>query len=90
MSAVDAALWLPRRLARWTSDHPFRTAGAVAAVLATLVTLVGSGVVGGSENALSGGTTPVLAVDAVLAFAVAHPVYPLTAVLGIGLVLLRR
>lgn len=79
MSTIDRGLAVPRRAVRWTSDHPFRTAGGIAAGVAL-------GVAALSLDVGAGGLTT----DAVAGFAFARPAYPAAVVVGLGLLLFAR
>ncbi|MFB6172338.1 MAG: hypothetical protein ABEJ23_07370 [Haloarculaceae archaeon] len=78
MRVIDRGLAVPRRLARWTSDHPFRTAGGVAAAAALGVLWLSL-----PPTALA---TPAGAVAALLA----RPAYLAAVLAGLGLLLVGR
>jgi hypothetical protein len=80
---------IPNRVAAWVSDHPFRVAGGISAVAAAAVVWLsldgGGGTAGGATQA-TGGVT----LDAVLAYALAHPAYPLAVLVGVALLAYPR
>lgn len=86
MSPIERGLlWLPRRVAGWTSEHPLRAAGGVAA-LASLLVMALSVDVGGANGPATASGAPA----AVAAFALAHPAYPVAALVGLAVLLFAR
>jgi hypothetical protein len=71
---------------RWTADHPIRTAGGIAALLAASVVLSSLGVTVGA----GGVEFPPAMVDRFVAFSWDHPAYPTAVVIGLGALLFRR
>ena len=87
MGLVARALFLLAGPAlRWTSDHPLRTAGGIAALLAASVVLFSLGVAVGP----SGVILPPAMVDRFVAFSRDHPAYPTAVAVGLGVLLFRR
>jgi hypothetical protein len=85
MSVQRSLLWLPRRVARWTSEHPFRAAGGVAAVAALLVSVLSLG-----ATASDGVATLSVPPAELAGFAAAHPAYAAAVVVGLGVLLFAR
>ena len=86
MSVIERGLlWLPRRVVGWTSEHPLRAAGGVAA-LASLLVMALSIDAGGASGTATASVTPA----AMTAFALAHPAYPAAAVVGLAVLLFAR
>lgn len=81
-----ALLLLAGPALRWTSDHPLRTAGGIAAVLAASVVLSSLGVTVGA----GGVELPPAMVDRFVAFARDHPAYPAAVVVGTSALLFWR
>lgn len=79
MRVINRGFALPRRIVRWASDNPLRTAGGIAAVLALLV-------MGLSLDATGSGMT----VAAVVKLARTRPAYPAVVVAGVGVLLFWR
>jgi len=73
----------PRRVVRWTSEHPLRTAGGVAALAASLVAAL-------STDAADGAASLTVLSTALADFAAAHPAYPVAVVVGLAVLLFAR
>lgn len=72
------------------SEHPFRTAGAVAALAAAVVTLYGAAETSTATDQATATAVTEVPPAAVVDFAVAHPVYPATVAVGLAVVFLLR
>lgn len=68
---------------RWASDNPLRTAGAVSALAAMGYLLVASGATA-PETTAGASTTTSASLSTVVAFAMAHPAYPVLLVVGVS------
>ena len=84
--AARALLLLAGPVLRWTADHPLRTAGGIAALLATSVVLSSLGVTVGP----AGIEVPSAMADRLVRFTRHHPAYPTAVVVGLGALLLWR
>ena len=87
MGLVARALFLlAGPVLRWVADHPLRTAGGIAALLAASVVLSSLGVTVGA----GGVDLPPAMVDRFVAFSLQHPAYPAAVVVGVSALLFRR